>query len=133
MQYLYHGSTTQNLKNLEPRKRFTPNGEIDYSAIYATPSPAFAITHSFPWSTNEGFDLSIEDGEIFFSVPSNFRERLNVQISIYKLPSEGFQQTKEESTGYTWHATKDTLVLEEVKYESVLEALEKLNVKVSFK
>jgi hypothetical protein len=133
MEYLYHGSTTQNLKNLEPRKRFTPNGDIDYSAIYATPSMAFAATHSFPWSTKEGFDLSIENGEIFFTVPSNFRERLNAPISIYKLPSDGFQQTKEESTGYTWHTTKDAIVLEEVKYKSVIEALNKLNIKVSFK
>lgn len=133
MEYLYHGSTTQNLKNLEPRKRFTPNGEINYSAIYATPSMAFAVAHSFPWSTNEGFDLSIEDGEIFFTVPSAFRERLNVPISIYKLSSADFQQTKEESTGYTWHTTKDALVLEEIKYESVLDALEKLNVKFKYK
>ncbi len=66
MEYLYHGSSIQNLKILEPRKRFTPEGKINYSAIYASPSIQFSICHSFPWSTNEGVNLSIEDGKIRF-------------------------------------------------------------------
>ena len=64
MEYLYHGSTTQNIKRLEPRIRYTPAGKIDYSAIYASPLAAYAAAHSFPWSSNEGVDLDVLNNQI---------------------------------------------------------------------
>ncbi|MEZ4114151.1 MAG: hypothetical protein R3B65_01685 [Candidatus Paceibacterota bacterium] len=123
MKYLYHGSVTQNIKTLEPRKRFTPNGEINYSAIYATPSIGFAVCHSFPWSTNEGVDLSIEDGKIKMVIPKDLEGRLLVPISVYKIEDTNFELTKEESTGYTWHSIKPAGILEEIQYKNVLEAM----------
>ena len=128
MDYLYHGSTTQNIKTLEPRKRYTPQGRIGYAAIYATPLPGYAATHSFPWSSDEGVILDIGDVKIFFSIPEKLRERLQLPISIYKVSSENFQHTKEELTGYTWHTINPVEVLEEKKYESVEIALKELGV-----
>jgi hypothetical protein len=128
MKYLYHGSTTQNLKTLKPRKRYTPQGRIDYAAIYATPLPGFAATHSFPWSSDEGVGLDVGDKKIFFSIPEKLRERLQVPISIYKISDENFQHTKEELTGYTWHTTQTIQVLDEKQYESVEAALRELGV-----
>jgi hypothetical protein len=90
MEFLYHGSTVQGLKTLEPKKRFTPAGAIDYSAIYASRSPAFAICHSFPWSSDEGIDIETKD--------------------------EGIQP---------WHTTVPVTVIEEIRYESVIDALER--------
>lgn len=123
MTHLYHGSTTQNLKTLEPRKRYTPAGKIDYAAIYATPLPAYAAAHSFPWSSDEGVGLDVVDGKVDMSVPKALQPRLQVSISIYKVSSDNFEHTKEEETGYTWHAVKPAQVIEETKYKSVEEAI----------
>jgi len=128
MTYLYHGSTTQNIKTLEPRKRYTPQGKIDYSAIYATPLIAYAATHSFPWSSDEGVGLDVGDTKIFFNIPEALQERLQVPISIYKISDEHFKHTEEEVTGYTWHTTEPVDVLEEKQYSSVEAALKELGV-----
>ena len=101
MKYLYHGSTTQNIKTLEPRKQYTPQGKIDYSAIYATPLPAYAAAHSFPWSTDEGVKLDVDENGVDMSIPKSLKERLQVPISIYKISPDGFEHTQEEITGYT--------------------------------
>ena len=132
MQYLYHGSTTQNIKVLEPRKRYTPAGKIDYSAIYATPLPAFAVAHSFPWSTDEGVGLDVDEHGIDLSIPATLKERLQVPISIYKVSPEGFEHTKEDVTGYTWHTTHPVEVLEEAQYPSVEIALKELGAKFRY-
>jgi hypothetical protein len=129
MTYLYHGSTTQNLLELRPHKRYSP-GTIDYPALYATPLPAFAAAHSFPWSTNEGVNLNVYNGNVELSLPSNLEERLQLPISIYKVSSDDFEHTKEESTGYTWHSKSAIPIIEETKYSSVKEALEKLGAKL---
>ena len=128
MKYLYHASTTQNIKTLEPRKRYTPQGKINYSAIYATPLPAYAVSHSFPWSTGEGVILNVNNSIVYLSIPKSFKERLQVPISIYKLSSEGFKHTEEEVTGHTWHTVNPVQVIEEVKYPSVEIALKELGV-----
>lgn len=130
--FLYHGSTVQNLKVLEPRKRYTPAGKIEYSAIYATPLLPYAIAHSFPWSSDEGVGLDIIKDNISISIPKAIKDRLKVPISVYKISSENFELTKEEETGYTWHSTKPAQVLEEIKYESVEEALKEVGSEVEF-
>jgi ABC-type dipeptide/oligopeptide/nickel transport system ATPase component len=130
--YLYHGSTTSGIKVLEPSHRYSPAGKIEYNAIYATPMKAYAAAHSFPWSSDEGVNLDVVEGKVIFAVPQNFRERLQVPISIYKVSLENFVHTKEEETGRTWHTTQATPVLEEEKYKSVAIALQKLGVELSY-
>ena len=130
MKSLYHGSTTQGLATLEPRKRYTPAGKIDFAAIYASPNSAFAAMHSFPWSSDEGFDITIDGDQMTLVVPAKQAERLNVPISIYKISANGFQATKEETTGETWHTTKSVRVLEETKYTNVREALKTLGAEI---
>ena len=71
MPHLYHGSTTQHIKVLEPRQRYTPQGKIEYAAIYATPLTAYAASHSFPWSTDEGVKLDVVDGIVEMSIPTS--------------------------------------------------------------
>lgn len=133
MEYLYHGSVVQNIKILEPRKRHTPSATIDFSAIYATPLPAYAVTHSFPWTSDEGFDVNVTNGKVEMIVPKEYRERLQVPISIYKVFATDFVHTKDEESGYTWHATCSVPVLEEAKYGSVEDALNKLGCALKFR
>ena len=132
MNYLYHGSTTQNLKTLEPRMRYTPAGKIEYAAIYATPLLPYAIAHSFPWSSEDGIGLDVINENVSLSVPVNLKERLQVPISVYKVLAENFEHTKEEETGYTWHSTQPTKVVEEIKYVSVEDALKQLGAKLEY-
>lgn len=132
MTHLYHGSTTQNLKTLEPRKRYVPAGKIDYEAIYATPLPAYAAVHSFPWSSEEGIGLEIKDEKVILDIPEKLKNRLNVPISIYKVSAEGFEHTKEEEMGLTWHTIKSVKVLKEEKYESVESAIYELGGEIEF-
>lgn len=133
MKHLYHGSVTQNIKILEPRKRYTPQGKIDYSAIYATPVPGYAIAHSFPWSSDEGVGLDVKDGTVYISIPHQIKERLKSPVSLYEVSSESFEHTKEETTGYTWHATNPVVVHKEIKFQSVEDALKHFDVQVMYK
>lgn len=132
MNYLYHGSTVQNIKTLEPRQRFVPAGKISYKAIYATPFPAFAAAQGFPWSSDEGIDVDEKDGKIILLVPKDLKGRLLTPISIYKVSADGFSKTKEENTGLTWHTIKPTSVLEEVKYLSVIDAIDSSGGKIIY-
>lgn len=132
MPHLYHGSTIQNLTTLIPHNRYSPAGAISYGAIYATPSTAFAATQAFPWSSDEGIDVEINENKMTLLIPLSMKDRLLVPISIYKVSVDTFIHTKEEYTGYTWHTTVPIEVIEEVKYESVLDAFEKLGVEVKY-
>ncbi|HEY1041401.1 MAG TPA: hypothetical protein VGE63_01610 [Candidatus Paceibacterota bacterium] len=133
MSNLYHGSVVRNLKTLEPRKRYTPSQTIEYAAIYATPLPGFAAAHSFAWSSDEGVELDVENGKVTMLIPETLKERLSIPISIYTLPPDTFELTKEEGTGATWHSTQPVNILQEKKYSSVLEALTENGVELTFK
>ncbi len=130
--YLYHASTVQNLKTLEPRHRSSPHDDFKVEVIFASPLAAYSACHSFLWETSEGVVLKVENSEINFSIPENFKERLQVPISIYKISDENFMHTNEEVTGQTWHTVQPTDVIEEIKYESVEKALVGLGVKLHF-
>ncbi len=130
---LYHGSIVHNFKILKPSRNHTPDGKIDYEAVYATPLKAYAAAHAFPWGSDEGFDLDVINGQVEFIVPLKFKERLNVPISIYSVDQSGFEFTKEEIVGYTWHSRKEVEVLDEKKYTSVEEAIVKLGGSIKYK
>lgn len=123
MEYLYHGSVVQELTILEPRKRYTPSESIEFSAVYATPLAAFAVTHVFPWSSEDGFDVVVKDRVVTLICPKLLQDKLNVPISIYTLPVTTFVLTTVEETGYTWHSTQSVEVIEELKFNNVNEGL----------
>lgn len=132
MEYLYHGSVAQGLKRLEPRKRFTPAGKIEYAAIYATPNPLVAAAHAFPWSSEEGIDFAVDGSRVELTVPVHLKHKLEVPISIYKVSAEPFRLTSEEETGQTWDTRQEVDVIEEKTYPSVLKAFQVLGGSVRF-
>lgn len=132
-EFLYHGSVTPDIHILEPRKRHTPDARIEFEAIYATSLPAYAAAHAFPWTSDEGIELNIINGKVTMIVPDEFKTRLTVPISIYKIASDMFEHTKEEETGYTWHTKQPVEVIEEKKYQSVISAIEELGGTLHFK
>jgi hypothetical protein len=123
-EFLYHGSNTLGIEEFEPRKRFTPNGEDREKAVYASDIPAFAAAHSFPWGSDEGFELSVKEGKVIFEVPMEFKDRLNVKICVYKVASEKFNLTEEEKTGHTYDASEKIKPIESNDFSSVKEAIE---------
>ena len=77
---LYHGSATPALTEIEPRSRFIPVGVSEPhlpALVYASDVPAFAAARAFPWSTDEGFELSVSGvGLVTLSVPPQHQHRL---------------------------------------------------------
>lgn len=123
MGYFYHGSVVGNLTVLEPHKRYTPSALINFEAIYATPVAAFAAAHAFPWSSEDGIDIVIEQSVVTLLCPSSQIEKLSVPISIYKVSDVTFVKTTVEETGYTWHSLVAVPVVEELRYADVATAM----------
>ena len=77
---LFHGSRTQGLSELVPRKDTHPSAEPDApAAVYAGIDGAYCAAHAFPGSTDDGIDIGFqsrfENGElvndpITLSIPS---------------------------------------------------------------
>lgn len=121
--FLYHGSVTPGIALLEPRKRFVPRAGVP-ERVYASPHPAFAVAHAFPWSSDEGIDLSLEGDTLVLSVPKGLVQRLEQPIYLYKIPSENFSFTTEESMQMTYHSELPAAPEEVVRFDSVIKAME---------
>lgn len=129
---LYHGSTSANITEFKPQRRHVPSQNVG-KRVYATDVAAFAAAHSFPWVTEEGFDLSFQGSTVVFTVPTEFKERLNVRVSIYELPSETFEHTTEEGTGHTFHSTVAVKPEFELSFKNVHEAVKHFGGQVQYK
>lgn len=113
---------------LEPRKRFVPGGVEDSrwpALIYASELPAFAAAHAFPWSSTEGFRLTVSvDARVTLSVPELHRNRLQQPIYLYQVPAGSFTLTAAEHTGHTYHSDLSIPVLACAHFPTVEEAIE---------
>lgn len=121
---VYHGSVSGDIQEFEPRKRFTPSGADVPPRVYATPNPAFAAAHSFPWSSDEGIDVTFKDGQTILVIPEEHRDRLNQPVFIYELSGDNFELTEEEETGETYHSVSGVVPDEVRSFSSVTEAVE---------
>lgn len=136
MKPIYHGTIIQGLKVIKPFKRFTPGGpelaDQIPPRIYATYNPAFAAAHSFPWSSDDGVDIVVEDGVVTVVVPHDKQQVLRQEICIYTLPDSSFVFTEEEEMGLTYHSTEEVASLSCKCFDSVKEAMSELggNVKI---
>jgi hypothetical protein len=123
-QFVYHGSVTSDITEFEPRKRYTPSGTDVLPRIYASPNPMFAAAHSFPWSSDEGIDVTFDNGKTILVVPEQHKDRLNQPVYIYKIDSTSFELTEEEKTGETYHSNKAVTPTAMTSFNSVIEAIE---------
>lgn len=124
-EFLYHGSDTPDISEFEPRRRYTPGGgENIPERVYASDNPGFSVAHSFPWSSNEGFELSVENGKVLFRVPRKYKSRLEQNVFLYKIPSVQFELTKEETTGHTFHSESKVKPIETQTFENVQQGIE---------
>ena len=134
-EFLYHGTNVPDIEEFEPKKRLMPGnikGNIP-PRIYAGDNPAFASTFSFPWFTNEGFELSVDDvGKVIFNVPTKLKYRLNQPVYLYKMPSDKFELTPGENTGHSYHTENKIKPVEIKTFESVQAAIENYGGVVNF-
>ncbi len=128
MTHIYHGTIKNNLGIIKPFKRFTPGGadiaEQIPPRIYATYNPAFAVAHSFPWSSEDGVDIVITDGVITIIVPKEKAVILAQSICIYTLLDDSFSHTTEEETGFTYHSEAEVIPVACQCFTNVTEAMD---------
>ncbi|MEZ4194972.1 MAG: hypothetical protein R3B53_01045 [Candidatus Paceibacterota bacterium] len=136
MKEIYHGTTQKDLQVIKPFKRYTPGGKDIADSIppriYATYNPAYAVAHSFPWSSDDGVDISIRDGIVTIIVPSDKESVLKQEVCIYTLPDDTFVFTDEEETGLTYHTTEEIKPITCQSFKSVAEAMDKMGGKIIF-
>lgn len=113
MKPIYHGTVKCDLSIIKPFRRYTPGGEDLADTIppriYATYNPAYAVAHSFPWSSDDGVDIAIKDGVITLVIPKDRQSVLEQKVCIYTLPDTTFTFTSEEETGLTYHSTAEVI------------------------
>ncbi len=129
MKPIYHGTTKKGLDIIRPFKRYTPGGKDVADSIpariYASYEPAFAVAHSFPWSSEDGIDITTEDGLVTIVVPTDKQAVLEQEVCIYTLPDDTFVPTSEEETGLTYHSLEEIKPIDCEYFGSVNEAMEK--------
>ena len=129
MKPIYHGTIKKNLQTIRPFKRYTPGGESLADSIpariYATYIPAYAVAHSFPWSSDEGIDITFEENTVTLIVPEKKQGLLEQEICVYTLPDNEFTLTAEEEMNLTYHTEKEVVPIEVQCFKNVSEAMKK--------
>jgi hypothetical protein len=121
---LFHGSQTDNIETLEPRKRFVPsNDTAPLAAIYASDHPAYAAAHAFPWFTAEGVNLYFDRKFVVLEVPKMIEERLKQPIFIYTVPANTFEPVASDAVGHNFRSLKPVKCLAKRRFETVIDAV----------
>ena len=130
---VYHGSKIKNIKELEPRKRYTPGilGNKANLLIYAAADPAYAAGHAFEWSSDDGIDIYDNEGIVTLEVPKKFKSKLNISICIYELSSKTFTLLKRDSPkSRIYISPKKVKPINAKCFKSVFEAFKFYNGKI---
>ena len=119
---VYHGSSTSDLKVLEPHK--STHGNFVYATNYKEIATIFAKKYGHDLTYGIGRSNKDEPWIITERVPGAFDRMFNNPFSLYTLPIDTFKDIK---TGFA-EVVSDTSVkvLKEEKYPNVYEALKKL-------
>jgi hypothetical protein len=120
----YHGSQTDNIRTLEPRKRFVPSHETaPPAAIYASDHPAYAAAHAFHWTTAEGVRLYFDRLQVMLEVPKSLEERLHRPIFIYTVLADTFEPVASDRVGHNFRSVKPVNCLAKRRFETVIDAV----------
>ena len=122
---VYHGSSTSDLKVLEPHK--STHGNLVYATNYKEIATIFAKKYGH--DLTYGIDRSNKDEPWIITerVPGAFDRMFNNPFSLYTLPIDTFKDIK---TGFAEVVSDISVkVLKEEKCSNVYEALKKLEQK----
>lgn len=127
MKPIFHGTIKKDLTLIKPFKRYTPGGEALADSIqprvYATYNPAYAVAHSFPWSSDDGVDILVKDEMVILVISKDKQNVLTQPVCIYTLPDDTFSHTKEEETGLTYHSLQAVTPINCECFDSVTTAI----------
>jgi len=128
---LYHASSQQDLKYIDPNKNIMKHNNEKHRKVYASPDKAYASAFSFMWSEAEGFryERSTDRDSWVLKVPPKYASRLNHPCSIYIVDNAGFVDENMSTPEYS--SKVSVKVLKEEKYKSALECMRINGVKVS--
>ena len=142
--FMFHGSRTQGLTELHPKRETHPQAEPDApAAVYAGIDAAYCAAHAFPGSSLDrveiGFQSRIENGlmvndPITLAVPKALVPKLQTPVTIYKLSPDSFEpQPHISPVGFNFRSLTSVPVLEELNFPSVTAAVEAFGGRVVIK
>ena len=142
---LFHGSTTGGIKLLEPRGESRPECMPDAPlAVYAGDDPAYCAAHAFPGGTRDGeiglgYFGSWVDGQpvwgpFTLSLSNTKLAQLDLPVSVYKVSRDLFIELPQVPPfGRNFWSLSPVPVLEELRFDSIREAIESFGGKVLVK
>jgi hypothetical protein len=142
---LFHGSMIEGIKILEPRGESRPECMPDAPlAVYAGDDPAYCAAHAFPGDTANG-EIGLDYfgswvngkpvwGPFTLTIPSKRASDLELPVSIYKVPISAFEPLPEVPPhGRNFWSLKSVAVLEELRFPSIIKAIENFSGKIVIK
>lgn len=136
--FLYHGSATQNLKELDPNVAITSHdyfksGKIVIPRVYAGNTKLIASAFTFQWNDDMGIKFGSWNGIWKFVISKEHYHLLKNKCSIYTVCGINFiKPAAGEGLSGEWYSNTKVRILQENKFDSCLEAMEsqKLNIVV---
>lgn len=126
--YLYHGSSTQNLKTLGTDTAITSHDyqktKILTKRLYAMDSKQMAAAFTFQWNDGIGVKYGTwDDGPYSLEVPKKYLYLLEKPCSIYTISSKGF--TKSPGKFIEYFTSESVDVISEEKFDTCYDAMKK--------
>jgi len=129
---LYHSSSKQGLKYLDPAETQSTHLKHLKNYVYASDEKSYSAAFCFEWHSVEGFKYGKEDKTSpnwVLQIPKRFEERLKQKCSLYYVSSKGFKKVYGATTPEFVSKEKVEIIKEE-RYKSARDCLEKNNVEV---
>lgn len=126
--FLYHASSRNNLKVIEPRATTLPSGFKKGPVVFATHNftcaTQFLVPHDDTWANGGAFG-----GDFFFIISDERRfEKKDKGGSVYLVSSKGFEKYNRRE----WYRKKSVKTISSVSFKSGLEAMIIQGVQVYF-
>jgi len=133
---LYHASHLQNLKEIKNDFNITNNGD-DYGKkwIYAGNKQQIVCAFTFPWNDGMGIQFGSKNWnsgkpKYIIKIPKKHTNLISHQCSIYTIPIDGFKEVKGGLKGEYRSNKTNVKVIDEVKFKTAKQCMEKFNVEI---
>jgi hypothetical protein len=122
---LYHASTDQNLKELDPEKTKSTHLKRLKSYVYATDDKSYAAGFTYKQVKRVGFKYgSVNYGPWTIEIPKKYLYTLNNKCSICEVETKSFKKAYGTKTP-EFISKKTVKIINEEKYKTAKECMEK--------
>jgi len=120
---LYHASSQQNLKSLDPSRNTSKHTAGFRAVTYASDDKTFVSAFTFPWIDPMGIKFGrVNMGAWTLTIPKKHLPLMDKPCSIYEVPAKDF--TKVPGTMPEYTSDVEVPVLKETKYTSARKCME---------